>query len=118
VIPASFGDHFIKWRVAIGSATPTPVPLIVTLVVVLIGWFFLSKTVAGRETYAVGGNEEAARFSGLRTGVVKLRVYVISGMLAGVAGMVTLGYYQSVSSVTADGYELMVVAAAVVVARV
>jgi ribose/xylose/arabinose/galactoside ABC-type transport system permease subunit len=112
VIPASFGDHFIKWRMAVGSVTPTP--LIVTLVVVLIGWFFLSKTIAGRETYAVGGNEEAARFSGLRTGVVKLRVYVISGMLAGVAGMVTLGYYQSVSSVTADGYELMVVAAAVV----
>jgi len=114
VIPRSFGEHFIKWRVVVGTARLTPVPLIVTLLVVLFGWFFLSKTVAGRETYAVGGNEEAARFSGLRTGLVKLRVYVISGMTAGVAGMVMLGYYQAASSNSADGYELMVVAASVV----
>jgi ribose/xylose/arabinose/galactoside ABC-type transport system permease subunit len=114
VVPTSFAQHFIKWKLTLGTTTLTPTPLIVTLVVVLLGWFYLSKTIAGRETYAVGGNEEAARFSGLRTGLVKLRVYIIAGMTAGVAGMVMLGYYGAASSNSADGYELMVVASAVV----
>jgi len=117
VLPASFADHFIKWRVLLPTAPPTkltPMPLIVTLTVAVIGWFYLSKTIAGRETYAVGGNEEAARFSGLRTGLVKLRVYAICGMLAGVAGMVSLGFYQTAESLTGNGYELKVIAAAVV----
>jgi ribose/xylose/arabinose/galactoside ABC-type transport system permease subunit len=89
-------------------------PMIIMLVVTAIGWFFLSQTIGGRETYAVGGNEEAARFSGLRTNWVKLRVYALAGVTAGIAGMVSLGRFGSASSNTANGYELTVVAAAVV----
>ena len=78
------------------------------------GWIFLSQMVAGREVYAVGGNEEAARFSGLPVGAIKLRVYALSGLCAGIAGMVSTGYFGSANTATGEGYELIVIAAAVV----
>jgi ribose/xylose/arabinose/galactoside ABC-type transport system permease subunit len=89
-------------------------PMVVMLVVVAIGWFYLSKTVGGREIYAVGGNEEAARFSGLRVGAIKIRIYAIAGLTAGIAGLVSLGRFGAVSTGTAEGYELTVIAATVV----
>jgi len=81
---------------------------------VIGGWIFLSHMVAGREVYAVGGNEEAARFSGLPVGAIKLRVYALSGLMAGIAGMVSTGYFGSANTATGEGYELIVIAAAVV----
>ena len=90
------------------------VPLVIMLVVVIAGWIYLRMLVWGRETYAVGGNEEAARFSGIGVGQAKLRVYAISGLLAGLAGLVSLGRFGTMSSSSATGYELTVVAAAVV----
>ena len=70
--------------------------------------------VGGREIYAVGGNEEAARFSGLRTNWIKVRVYTLAGLTAGIAAMIMLGYYGAASSDAGSGYELDVIAAAVV----
>lgn len=90
------------------------VPLLMMLAVVGLGWIYLRRLVWGRETYAVGGNEEAARFSGIGVGATKLRVYAISGLLAGLAGLVSLGRFGTMSSSSASGYELTVVAAAVV----
>ena len=87
------------------------VPMAVMVVVVVAGWAYLRHLVWGRETYAVGGNEEAARFSGINVRAVKLRVYAISGALAGVAGWVSLGRFGTMSSSSASGYELTVVAA-------
>lgn len=89
-------------------------PLIATLSVIALGYVYLRLSVAGRETYAVGGNEEAARFSGINVSRVKLRVYAISGLLAGLAGLVSLGRFGTISTNSAMGYELTVVAAAVV----
>ncbi len=107
--PAALRDGFgIEWM---GMRV---MPLIVMLVVVVIGWIYLRMLVWGRETYAVGGNEEAARFSGIGVGGTKLRVYAISGLLAGLAGLVSLGRFGTMSSSSASGYELTVVAAAVV----
>ena len=83
-------------------------------IVTVIGGFYLSQTTGGREIYAVGGNEEAARFSGLRTKRIKLRVYAIAGLTAGIAGMVWLGRFGATSTGSAYGYELTVIAAAVV----
>src|SRR6185312_13813722 len=68
----------------------------------------------GRQIYAVGGNEEAARFSGLPVNRVKLRVYAIAGLTAGIAGMMSAGFYGAADTATGLGYELMVIAAAVV----
>jgi ribose/xylose/arabinose/galactoside ABC-type transport system permease subunit len=89
-------------------------PLIVTLIVVAVGWFYMQLTIGGRELYAVGGNEEAARFSGLRVNRIKLRVYALSGLTAGIAGLVSAGRFGTASTNTGNGYELTVIAAAVV----
>jgi len=89
-------------------------PLIITLIVVALGWFYLGMTVWGRENYAIGGNEEASRFSGIPVGLVKLRVYALCGLACGLAAVVNLGWYSTTSSSTGMGYELSVIAAAVV----
>src|SRR5690606_32382589 len=64
--------------------------------------------------YAVGGNELASRFSGIQVARVKLGVYFVSGLAAGVAALLSLGYYGAATSGDGQGYELNVIAAAVV----
>ncbi len=118
-LPAAFTSNFMSWQWPIhrgdgASLLLQPVPMIIMLLCVVAGWIFLSHMVAGREIYALGGNEEAARFSGLPVGTIKLRVYALSGLAAGVAGMVSTGYYGSANTATGEGYELTVIAAAVV----
>jgi ribose transport system permease protein len=90
------------------------VPLLVMILVTICGWIFLSRLAAGRRVYAIGGNEVAARFSGIRVERVKLGVYVISGLSAGIAALLSLGYYGAATSGDGQGYELNVIAAAVV----
>ncbi len=89
-------------------------PLAVMLLVMAAGWIFLSRLATGRRVYAIGGNELAARFSGIRIGRVKLGVYLLSGLSAGVAALLSLGYYGAATSGDGQGYELNVIAAAVV----
>ncbi len=109
-LPTSFSDHFIRLTIW----GQRPMSLVIMLIVVGAGWFYLSQTVGGREIYAVGGNEEAARFSGLRVGRIKLRVYLISGLTAGIGGLLLLGQVGVASTNLGSGYELTVIAAAVV----
>ncbi|MBV9130585.1 MAG: ABC transporter permease [Verrucomicrobia bacterium] len=90
------------------------VPLIVMIIVMIIGGIFLSKMALGRKIYAIGGNEVASRYSGIRVGAVKILVYAISGLTAGIAAVLSLGYYGAGSSGDGQGYELNVIAAAVV----
>jgi ribose/xylose/arabinose/galactoside ABC-type transport system permease subunit len=91
-----------------------PMPLVIMLLCVALGWFYLRLMVAGRENYAIGGNEQASRYSGLRVNRIKLRVYALAGLSCGVAGMVSLGRFGTASTSTGSGYELTVIAAAVV----
>lgn len=90
------------------------VPLGVMLLVAAAGGIYLSRLAAGRRIYAVGGNEVASRYSGIRVERVKLSVFVYSGLTAGIAALLALGYYGSASSADGTGYELNVIAAAVV----
>ena len=109
-LPAAFTTHFMR----IERFGIQPMPLVIMLVCVAAGAFYLRLMVAGRETYAIGGNEEAARFSGLRVGWIKLRTYALAGLCAGLAGMVSVGRFGTASTSTGTGYELTVIAAAVV----
>jgi ribose transport system permease protein len=91
-----------------------PVPMIVMVVVALAGSVFLTRTVGGRYVFAVGGNAEASRFSGVPIGRVRVVVYVLSGLTAGVAAFMGASFYGSASCADATGYELYVIASAVV----
>ncbi len=119
-LPPAFTDHFIAWELKYarygGQMTETLgiVPILIMLVCLAAGWIYLRYTVWGRQTYAVGGNEEAARFSGIRLPWVKMRVYALCGLCAGIAGMLNCGFYKSAATDTGKGYELNVIAAAVV----
>ena len=84
------------------------------VIVTIIGGIFLAKTAIGRKIYAVGGNEVASRYSGIRVGAVKLLAYTITGLTAGIAAVLSLGYYGAGSSGDGQGYELNVIAASVV----
>jgi ribose/xylose/arabinose/galactoside ABC-type transport system permease subunit len=90
------------------------VPLGVMVLVAGLGGIYLTRMAAGRRIYAIGGNELAARFSGIRVERVKLSVFVFAGLTAGVAALLSLGYYGSATSGDGQGYELNVIAAAVV----
>jgi len=90
------------------------VPLAVMLLVTIGGSVFMGRFAAGRRIYAIGGNELAARFSGIQVGHVKVWVYVLSGLTAGIAALLSIGYYGAASSGDGQGYELNVIAAAVV----
>lgn len=109
-LPAAFTTDFMR----IELFGIQPMPLVIMLLCILAGGFYLRVMITGRETYAIGGNEEAARFSGLRVGWIKLRTYAIAGLTAGIAGMVSVGRFGTASTSTATGYELTVIAAAVV----
>lgn len=92
----------------------TAVPIVIVLVVVFVGHVFLRHTVSGRSVYAVGGNETASQFSGIRVGRIKVLVFTLAGLAGGVAAVISLGIFGSADSSTGRGYELDVIAAAVV----
>ena len=88
-----------------------PFQIWIMLMIAIIFWVFLNLTVTGRRIYAIGGNEEAARISGVNTGRVKILAYILCSTLAGVAGIVTasrLGVGQPTSGM---GFELDAIAA-------
>jgi len=90
------------------------VPVIVMVLVALAGYMVLNRTVLGRRTYAIGGNETAARYAGIPVGRVKIIMYTLMGMLAGLSAAVYLGYLGAAASDAGSGYELSVIAATVI----
>lgn len=91
-----------------------PVCIIVMIIVYVVSWFVLSKTRFGMNLYAMGGNVNAARLSGISIGHTRMRAYVINGLFAALAGVVLSGRMNSSSSSLADGIEMDVIAAAVI----
>ncbi|MER5523033.1 substrate-binding domain-containing protein [Streptomyces sp. NPDC002677] len=91
-----------------------PVPVLVMVLMGLIAAFVLGRTYIGRSMYAIGGNEEAARLSGLRVNKQKLAIYALSGLFAAVAGIVLASRLSSAQPQAANGYELDAIAAVVI----
>jgi ribose/xylose/arabinose/galactoside ABC-type transport system permease subunit len=108
--PRLFRD-LVRWEVGNGIF---PVPPIIMIFVAIAGGIYLSRLAAGRRIYAVGGNELASGYSGINVRRVKLSVYIFSGLTAGIAALISLGYYGGATSGDGQGYELDVIAAAVV----
>jgi ribose/xylose/arabinose/galactoside ABC-type transport system permease subunit len=97
-----------------GTILGIPVPGLIALIVVIGGWFMLRYAALGRAIYAVGGNQEAARVSGININRTKIAVYTLSGLLAGLAGVVLAGRLNSANALMADAENLQSIAAVVI----
>ena len=91
-----------------------PVPMLAMLLVTILGGIYLTRTVMGRHIFAFGGNLEASRFAGLPLARIQIGVFAVSGITAGFAAFLGASFYGSTSSGDAQGYELFVIASAVV----
>jgi ribose transport system permease protein len=108
----SIHPNFAIWGT--GDLYGVPSPVIITLVVFLIGFLILRYTRLGLYTYAIGGNEQATRFSGVQINRYKLGVYVLMGATAGVAAVMWSSRLNSTQPTVATGEELNAIAAVVI----
>jgi len=106
-----FPDSFAFW--GSGEIAGLPFQLYLLIVVFVISGLILGATPIGRRIYAIGNNEVAARFAGLRVGRIKLLAYTFSGFMAGIAGFIFTSRVTSTRADAATGLELDVIAAVV-----
>lgn len=104
--------HFTM--LGMGYAGPLPIPALIALIVVAVGHVLLTRTVFGRHVYALGGNAEAARLSGVNVSKVRVCVFTISGTLTAVAAVILMSRLVSGQPTAGQGYELYAIAAVVV----
>ena len=97
-----------------GYAGPIPIPIILLVIVGILFSLFLQKTVTGRHIYALGGNEEGARVSGINVKHIKRVVFALSGLMAGLAGIATAARLGVAQSTAGQGYELDAIAAVII----
>jgi ribose transport system permease protein len=97
-----------------GFIGPFPVPFVILMVALVGAWVVLRYTAFGPKLYATGGNEEAARLAGLNVTRIKITAFVITGSLAGVAGLILAARINSGQPNLGEGLELLSIAAAVV----
>jgi len=102
-----------RW-IGTGNVFGVPAPVVIFAAVFLLSWFVLTRTRFGRYVYAVGGNPRAAKNSGINVVRVRFAVYVVSGGLAGIAGMLLAARTGSAVTQAGIGYELDAIAAAVI----
>lgn len=110
---SAFDEAFNYWgQGRIGDQIP--IPVIIFLVVAIIAHVVLRYTQYGRYVYAIGGNKEAARLSGLNTDRLTMSVYMIVGLLAGFGGFMLSSRLNSAEAVAGTGLELTVIASVVI----
>jgi ribose transport system permease protein len=106
------GDPF--FALGGGDTFGLPNPFLLFVMLSIIVGIILNRSVYGRQLYAIGGNERAARLTGLEVDRLKISVYVISALMAGIAGIIEVSYLSSAISNQGVGKELSVIAAAVI----
>ena len=97
-----------------GYVGPVPTPVILMVIVFVIAALMINRTQLGRHIYAVGGNAQAAKFSGINVSKVKFIVYTYTGIMAGIAGVVVASRLYSGQPTAGDGAEMDAIAAVVV----
>ncbi|WP_339288674.1 ribose ABC transporter permease [Ureibacillus sp. FSL K6-0786] len=110
---SGLGDHASFQLFGKGYFLGIPIPVITTLITFGILYFILHKTTFGRRVYAVGGNEEAAKLSGINADRVKIAVYAISGFLAALSALILTSRLNSAQPTAGQSYELDAIAAVV-----
>lgn len=122
-IPISFGDgdrlappgyrQIFGGQVQV-AGLDVPVQVFYFIGVWILTWFLLSRTRFGRHVYAVGGNDTAARLSGINTGRVRIAVFAITGLFVGLAALLHTALVNQGSHIDGGGYELNAIAAVVI----
>ena len=107
-------DSDLFFRLTDGTVFGAPVPVIYLVALGLLMALLLHHTASGRYVFAIGGNERAAALTGVPVRRIKTGVYVVSGLSAGIAGILLAGWLGSVPANLADGYELRIIAASVI----
>lgn len=97
-----------------GYLGPIPVPVIILAIIILAFYFILKYTVFGREVYAVGGNSEAAVYSGINKNKRLVQVYTIMGLLSALTGIILTSRLGSADPTAGTGFELDAIAAVVI----
>lgn len=110
--PISVKSDMFKY-IGKGDILGIPVPVILLVVLFILGHFILTKTRFGRNVYALGGNKEAARLSGISIKKTEWIVYIISGFLAGIAAIVLTARLGSAQSTSGSGIEMDAIAAVI-----
>jgi ribose transport system permease protein len=108
----SLPDNF-KW-ISDGHLWVIPTPALIMLAVFGAAWYILHHTKFGRYCYAIGGNETAARLSGINVDRHKISIYAICGLLAGLAGIILMAYIDGAAPTNGSSYELYSIAAAII----
>ncbi|GLO67236.1 MULTISPECIES: ribose ABC transporter permease [Oceanobacillus] len=107
------GDSYAFQLFGKGYFLGIPVPAVTMIIAFVILWFLLHKMSFGRKTYAIGGNEKAAKISGIKVDRVKIFIYSISGMMAALAGMILTSRLNSAQPTAGTSYEMDAIAAVV-----
>lgn len=96
-----------------GSFLGIPIPVLIVILTFVVLYFILYKTVFGRHVYAIGGNKEAARYGGVSTKKVQIKVFVICGIMAALAGVILSARLYSAQPSVGEGFERDAIAASV-----
>jgi len=108
-----FSNELAFQMIGRGYFLGIPVPVVLMLIVYVVLYIVLKKTTFGRHTYAIGGNEEATRLSGIRVDRLKIWIYSLTGGLAALAGLVLTSRLNSAQPTAGTAYELDAIAAVV-----
>jgi len=108
---ADFPPEYAEFGIGVVPNTFIPRPFVLFIVLTLIFWILLHHTTVGRSIYAIGGNPTAARFSGINLNRLKLLLYVASGLISALAGIVYTFRFSSSRADNGTGFELSAIAA-------
>jgi len=116
ITQASPVSGFPSWIQFLGAGYVGPIPFsfIIVIIIAIIFHFFLTRTELGRHIYAVGGNKEAAKLSGINVDKVLIWVFTISGFMAAVSGIVLMGRVNAAYPLAGMQYELDAIAAVII----
>ncbi|WP_319413136.1 D-allose ABC transporter permease [uncultured Cohaesibacter sp.] len=109
-----FGFPYSFTDTVAGSVFMVPVPILVALTMALILWWMTRQTRLGRNIYAVGGNKEAAYFSGINVKFHTLVVFMISGVCSGLAGVLSTARLGAAEPAAGTGFETFAIASAII----
>ncbi|WGE48493.1 MULTISPECIES: ABC transporter permease [Actinobacillus] len=105
---------FGNGRIPVSESFSIPIPVIIAILVVLVSFYVLTQTIFGRQIYALGGNREAVRLSGVNVDKLEVKTYVINGALAAIGAVILVGRLNAAQPIAGTGYELDAIAATVI----